>query len=164
MQVLNIPRQRTVGKMTYNCKGHAAWCLFSFLIWLSYTGTFRDQNMGLVTGDWLGTLWCAKKGEKCIQPSCLNDYGGSVAMWFRCWEDWTNKKEMRELSSQITWYLFQNLFIIEICKTNGFLARNGSIFLLVSAIMRHPICLEHGLSFFQICLALNPSKISENIY
>ena len=108
-------------------------CWFSFRTQSPYPGAFSGQNPGLPTRDWLGAPSCARKQGKCMQPSCLNDYGGSGAMWFRCWEDWTNKKEMRELSSQITRYLFQNLFIIEICKTNGFLARNGSIFFLVSA-------------------------------
>lgn len=124
---------RKWGNRAYFCKGHTASCLFSFRIQRPYPGAFSGQNLGLLTRDWLGSPSCASKQGKCMQPSCLNDYGGSGAMWFRCWEDWTNKKEMRELSSQITWYLFQNLFIIEICKTNGFLARNGSIFFLVSA-------------------------------
>ena len=124
---------RNWGNRAYVCKGHTASCLFSFRIQHPYPGAFSGQNLGLLTRDWLGSSSCARKWGKCMQPSCLNDYGGSGAMWFRCWDDWTNKKEMRELSSQITWYLFQNLFIIEICKTNGFLARNGSIFFLVSA-------------------------------
>lgn len=124
---------RNWGNRAYFCKGHTASCLFSFRIQHPYPGAFRGQNLGFLTRDWLGSSSCARKWGKCMQPSCLNDYGGSGAMWFRCWDDWTNKKEMRELSSQITWYLFQNLFIIEICKTNGFLARNGSIFFLVSA-------------------------------
>lgn len=124
---------RNWGNRAYFCKGHTASCLFSFRIQHPYPGAFSSQNLGLLTRDWLGSSSCARKWGKCMQPSCLNDYGGSGAMWFRCWDDWTNKKEMRELSSQITWYLFQNLFIIEICKTNGSLARNGSIFFLVSA-------------------------------
>lgn len=56
--------------MAYCCKGHTAHC-FSFPIWCSYTGAFSNQNMGLVTGDWLGTLLGAKKGENAYDPAAL---------------------------------------------------------------------------------------------
>lgn len=108
----------------------------------------------LKTGTWaweqeaeLGTLVLCHQGGKRRGPSLPWWLWRFCSAGIQMLRDWTNRKEMRELSSQITWYLFQNRFIIEICKTNGFLSRERRHFPPRKCITRHPICLENGLSF-----------------